>query len=155
MQCAQHIDRGAVGTCNTCGRGLCSECMSTFDPPACTQCTLKHNSSVAAHLNRQLAVMAALFVIALIFLLDRTSFGPAIAGALIAAFFPAGWNFLGRYFSPGGGYRYPLARWMNLAVQAGLALMLGVVLGPIQLFQAWKQMQIVRDTKRNLTSQGE
>lgn len=126
-----------------------------FDPPACTQCTLKHNSSVAAHLKRQLAVMAALFVITLIFLLDRTSLGPAITGALVVAFFPAGWNFLGRYFSPGGSYRYPLARWMNLAVQAGLALMLGVVLGPIQLFQAWKQLQIVRDTKRNLASQGE
>jgi len=150
MQCTQHVDQGAVGTCNSCGRGLCPECISVFQPPLCPTCALAHNQGVERQLKRQLAWMGALFVIALILLMGHMTAPSAIGGALMVAFFPAGWRFLGKFFSPDGNYLHPLARWMNLGFQAGLALMLGVVLGPIQLFKAWKEMQIVRATQRNL-----
>lgn len=38
MKCHIHNDRDAVATCKSCGKGLCSECTSEFQPPACRPC---------------------------------------------------------------------------------------------------------------------
>lgn len=66
--------------------------------------------------------------------------------ALMAAFFPSGWNFLGRYFVPSGGYIFPMARWINLILHAALASLFGVVLGPVYLYKAWKELNVVKET---------
>lgn len=95
----------------------------------------------------QLALMAFLFIAALVILAGKVPLLSALGYAAIAAFFLPGWNFLGRYFSPSGGYLFPPARWINLIVQAAVAAFIGVVVGPIYLFKAWKELKTVRKTQ--------
>lgn len=147
MKCAQHIEQSAVGTCNDCGKGLCPECIAIFTPPLCSGCALAHNQEVAKTLWIQLALMGGLFVAALATLLGKVPFATAIGYALMAGFFPSGWKFLGRFFSPSGGYFFATARWINLVFHVATALALGVIVGPIYLYKAWKELQIVKNTK--------
>jgi hypothetical protein len=153
MKCAGHIDLDAVGTCNICGKGLCPECVSTFTPPLCGDCALAHNKGIATSLWMHLAMMGGLFVVALVFLAGKVPVPSAIGYALLAAFFPSGWSFLGRYFSPSGGYLFPMARWINLLAQAAVAALVGVVVGPIYLFKAWKELKTVRETQKIVAKQ--
>lgn len=153
MKCAGHIDLDAVGTCNICGKGLCQECAATFTPPLCGGCALSHNKGVAKSFWFQLTLMGSLFVIAIVVLSDKVPLLTAIGYSVMVAFFPSGWGFLGRYFSPSGGYLFPVARWMNLAMHIAAALLVGVIVGPIYLFKAWKELKIVRETQKLLAEQ--
>lgn len=150
MKCAGHVALDAVGTCNVCGKGLCLECVSIFRPPLCSDCALAHNKGIATSLWTHLAIMGGLFAVTLIFLVGRAPVLSTIGYALMVAFFPSGWSFLGRYFSPSGGYLFPMARWINLLVQTAIAALLGIVVGPIYLLKVWKEIQIVRETKRTI-----
>lgn len=150
MKCAGHVELDAVGTCNACGKGLCPECVSIFTPPLCGNCALAHNKGISTSLWTHLAMMGGLFAVTLGFLVGKVPALSAIGYALMAAFFPSGWSFLGRYFSPSGGYLFPMARWINLLVQAAVAVLIGVVVGPIFLFKAWKELKVVRETQKSL-----
>lgn len=147
MKCAQHFELDAVGTCNDCGKGLCPDCVSIFTPPVCGSCATAHNRGVATSLWTQLLLMGGLFVVAMVVLVGKVPLPTAIGYSLMAAFFPPGWNFLGRYFSPSGGYFFASARWISLIVHAVVAAFLGVVVGPIYLFKAWKELKTVRETQ--------
>ncbi len=151
MKCAQHVSLDAVGTCNGCGKGLCPECVSLFTPPLCGDCVTAHNAGVAKSLWLDLALMGVLFVAALVGLAGRVSTSDLILYTLMAAFFPPGWRFLSRYFSASGGYRSPLLRWVNLSAKAGAAAVLGIVIGPIQLYKAWRELKTVRATREMLS----
>jgi hypothetical protein len=109
--------------------------VATFTPPLCPVCALAYNQGVATSLRWQLALMGGLFVVAFAILVSWLPFLPAVGYSLMAAFFPSGWKFLGRYLSPSGGYMYATARWTNLILHAALALFLGVVLGPMYLYK--------------------
>ncbi len=97
--------------------------------------------------------MVGLFGVALVVLIGKVQVLSAIGYALMVAFFPSGWSFLGRYFSPSGGYLFPMARWVNLLFQAAVAALIGIVVGPIYLLKAWKELQVVRETKRTFGNQ--
>ena len=153
MKCAQHVDLDAVGTCNSCGRGLCPECVSVFTPPLCGNCAMAHNTGVSKSLRTQLVLMGILFVGALVVFVGKVPLLAALIFALMAAFFPPGWNFLGRYFSPSGGYIYPMARWLNLAMQAIVAALVGIVVGPMYLLKAKKELQVIRETQQSVGGQ--
>lgn len=150
MKCAQHVALEAIGTCNSCGRGLCPECVSTFNPPTCGSCALAHNKEVSKSLWTQLVLMGVLFVVALTVFVGNVPFLSAIIFALMAGFFPPGWNFLGRYFSPSGGYIYPMARWLNLSMQAIAAALVGIVVGPLYLVKARKELRVIRETRQSV-----
>ena len=38
MKCFNHVDREAVATCQSCGKGLCRECASKYRPCLCDEC---------------------------------------------------------------------------------------------------------------------
>ena len=38
MKCFNHVDREAVATCQSCGKGLCRECASKHRPCLCEEC---------------------------------------------------------------------------------------------------------------------
>ena len=152
MKCASHYQFDAVGTCNVCGKGLCHECVEIFAPPLCAGCATAQNKRVGVSLKIQLIWMAAAFVIALAVLYSRVPLLSAVGYALMAAFFLPGWSFLGRYLSPGGGYFFATARWMNLALHAALAAMLGVIVGPIHLYKTWEELRAIRETEKVLAN---
>ena len=153
MNCAEHIELGAVGTCNSCGRGLCPECVSVFTPPLCGNCALAINQNVSTSLWKQLALMAALGIVTPVLLWGHVPPADLVLYSLMAAFFPPGWSFLRRYFAPSGGYIFMSMRWLNLAMQAGAAAVIGIVVGPIYLYKAWKELKTVRDTQRSMGGQ--
>lgn len=148
MNCAQHPDISAVGACSVCGIGLCSHCAFATSPLLCTTCTLNHNKEVARTFWSQLALMAALFVVVLVGLVGKLPLILVFPLAVFVAFFPSGWKFLGRYLSPGGRYFDPIARWVNLALHVTFAALLGIILGPVFLFNAWKELKTIQETKR-------
>ncbi len=111
---------------------------------------MAHNKGVTMSLWMQLALMGGLFVAAMVILVGNISLASAIGYSLMAAFFPPGWNFLGRYFTPSGGYLFATARWFNLGIHAVVALFLGVIVGPIYLCKAWKELKVTRETKKSL-----
>ena len=84
---------------------------------------------------------------------DQAPVEAALGIAVIVGFFPSGWNFLARYFTPSGGYIYPMARWLNFMSLAAIALVIGIFVGPVYLFKAWKEMKAVKETRQ--TIQGE
>jgi hypothetical protein len=153
MKCAQHVEFDAVGTCNSCGRGLCNECVAVFTPPLCSGCALAHNKGVSRSLWTQLVLMGVLFVVGLVLFVGKVPLPVAVLFSLMAAFFPPGWNFLGRYFAPSGGYIFPMARWLNLMMQALVAAFVGIIVGPIYLFKAKKELRIIRETQQAASGQ--
>jgi hypothetical protein len=148
MKCAGHVDFDAVGTCNICGKGLCQDCVAVFTPPLCGGCALAHNKGIATSLWLHLAMMGGLFAVAFSALIREVPALSAVGYSLMVAFFPSGWSFLGRYFSPSGGYLFPMARWVNLFGHAFVAALLGMIVGPIFLLKAWKELRIVRGTRK-------
>lgn len=42
MRCFYHPDRDAVAQCVDCGRGLCHECASKWNPPTCDGCGVSY-----------------------------------------------------------------------------------------------------------------
>lgn len=50
MKCYYHVDREAVGTCQTCGKSLCKECASVYSPLTCEDC---HRQMVAKSVNER------------------------------------------------------------------------------------------------------
>lgn len=151
MKCAVHVDQDAVGGCNSCGRGLCSECVSRFNPPTCENCVLVQNQVVAKSFKVQLALMLILFIATLGMLFGRLPITATIGYSLMAGFFPSGWSFLSKYFTPSGNYMYPAARWINLFVQAGVAAVIGIIVGPIYLLKAWNEFKTIRATQEHIS----
>ena len=41
MKCFYNEDRDAVGTCQTCGKGLCKECAAKYTPVTCDDCHVR------------------------------------------------------------------------------------------------------------------
>ena len=66
MNCYNHIDQPAVGTCIDCGKGLCSECSNKYNIFICDSCNLKRlyteKSSIATRWGISIAI-AVLFTL--------------------------------------------------------------------------------------------
>lgn len=94
------------------------------------------------HFAKQLATSAGMFAIALI-LLGNLVLPWHEKGmlALMAAFLPFGWSALSRFFTPGGGYFHPAMRWMELLFHLGIAVMIGWLVGPWQIYKAIKDIR--------------
>lgn len=52
MKCFVHVERDAVGTCQTCGKTLCQECAMKYTPCTCDGCiVLQENDKRAKYKN--------------------------------------------------------------------------------------------------------
>lgn len=142
MKCANHPAADAIGLCSDCGRALCPECQVGLERVACAACLSSHNNRVTMHFAKQLATSAGMFAIALI-LLGNLVLPWHEKGmlALMAAFLPFGWSALSRFFTPGGGYFHPAMRWMELLFHLGIAVMIGWLVGPWQIYKAIKDIR--------------
>jgi len=143
MKCAQHYEADAVGTCVTCGKGLCPTCADMFSKPYCERCVVQVNRSAVQHneglirkAKRSLLVPAVLLPVALWTLSslgtarNLNSFINTLIMSAAVATTPAGWSFLSRYFEPSGGYFHIFARWLNAGFHLALSVVLGMVVGP-------------------------
>lgn len=155
MKCHIHNDRDAVATCKSCGKGLCSECTSEFQPPACRPCA--ELQSKQAYLARKKTVTITTVIGALGFVFGAVKTGieeaatsgfiGGIAGGLVGGLAMA-WVICGIYW--GWAYVKPMLSSTILGMSATamvrpsatywafifgmcltfLALMFGIAIGP-------------------------
>lgn len=151
MKCAQHNSLDAVGTCNLCNKGLCPECVSTFTTPLCESCAISNNKQVARSLWLQLGLMIGLLGFSFMGFIDSMPFFPALVCSLLVAFFPSGWRFLSRHF-PSSSSGSLMMNCISLMFHAMAALFAGVIVGPIQLFKAYKEFALIRSAKQVVLS---
>lgn len=147
MKCAQHIEFDAVGTCNACGKGLCPDCISTFTIPLCEGCAISNNKQVARSLWMQMGMMVSLFLFSFFGFIDSMSFFPALVCSLLIAFFPSGWRYLSQHF-PSSSSGSLFMNCISLMFHAMAALFAGVIVGPIQLFKAYREFALIRSAKQ-------
>ncbi|MBV8660441.1 MAG: hypothetical protein JO142_21695 [Burkholderiales bacterium] len=76
---------------------------------------------------------------------DVSTFFRAVVLAGLLAMTPAGWSFLNRYFTPGGGYIFLTARWLNAFLHLTLSVLLGIVVGP---YQIWVSIRDIAELRR-------
>lgn len=150
MRCLNHPEHDAVAQCNGCLTALCKGCAEVFTPPSCANCASSHNKSVARSFYKTLGLMGLLFISSLIMALQSMPLEGALVVSIGAGFFPAGWSFLSRYFSPSGDYMFPMMRWFNLSAHFAFSALLGFILGPIYLYKSWRELSTIRTTKRVL-----
>ncbi|NHM27196.1 hypothetical protein G7K71_09400 [Desulfofundulus sp. TPOSR] len=155
MKCHVHNDIDAVATCSLCGKGLCSECASIFQPPSCSQCVLSQTREILSYRKRTLIVTAIIGALG-------AAYGIFLEGGFTDALYMA-WVFCGIYW----GWTYvrqmlyatllgtsvtalfrPSATGVSFIVGFGLtclAVLLGMLIGPFLFIK--NAYEYIRDKK--------
>lgn len=60
MKCSNHNLSDAVGSCSSCGRGLCPECIDRYESPSCMSCARSINKSRKYTLYFQISLIVIL-----------------------------------------------------------------------------------------------
>jgi hypothetical protein len=151
MHCASHPDQAAVALCQGCQCGLCASCAAAFEQPACADCVLAHNQRVIRRFSRNLALMAVLGIasVAMCWGVLQPMY-LALLGAA-AAFSPWGWEFLARMgLASRVEYVSPVAQLSNVLLQLVFSMVVGVFVGPYQIYVAVAEIQNARSTNRQI-----
>jgi len=155
VNCADHPYEAAVAVCVGCQRGLCAACAAEFGQPACANCVMAHNKGVIRGFTFKLAMMVVLCAASLGLawtLLDAKYL--ALLGAT-SAFAPWGWEFMRRLgLARDVEYVSPVVQLSNILLQLLGAMVLGLVVGPYQLYKAVKEIRIARSTNQHLEARG-
>ncbi len=151
MECINHPGTAAAGSCQSCGKALCSSCANRFAPPHCEPCLLAHNASVAQRLYIDLAVTVFIFlgVAALVaYHAEVNKSGGIVLGLMLAGAY-WGWQFLNRIPTP-----IILTSGAGFLIYAGIKLMLaiitGFVIGPWEIFKRIKEINAIKTLKKEI-----
>ncbi|HEU0198550.1 MAG TPA: B-box zinc finger protein [Nevskiaceae bacterium] len=155
MKCATHLDQDAVGTCQDCGSGLCTQCAHRFNMPLCEKCLLRHNRAVAVDAYKGLAITAVIMAIAVWALVSsngghHVSVGNVAFVAILPAFTYWGWKFISDHQSTTLVMGLPL--WLlYFSVKLIAAYVIGWVVGPYRLYTMLHQVLAVSKTKGQIS----
>lgn len=151
MNCAEHPFEAAVAVCPGCQRGLCAACAAEFGQPVCAPCVMAHNKGVIRSFTFKLAMMVVLCAASLGLawgLLEAKYL--ALLGAT-SAFAPWGWEFMRRLgLARDVEYVSPVVQLSNILLQLLGAMLLGLVVGPYQLYKAAKEIRTARSTNHHI-----
>lgn len=152
LACAAHPDHWAVGRCVDCGRGLCPECVRKFDPPFCDACLVRTNKRAERAIWLNLLATLAFTVLGGLYFRSRgVPLGTAAIDGVIVGFAWWGWMYLSRRAPR--LYRASLKlRLAYLFAKVTAALLLGLVLGPVQLYRSLRRLRVL-SSARALASQ--
>ncbi len=154
MKCFNHPETDANGTCQDCGKGLCGNCIARFDFPLCEPCLLSHNSTVSKQLYMGLAITFIIFIGATYFsyfnMFQKEGIGDAMLfGGFIAGTY-WGWRFLTDHLPSLTMGSYPV--WMiYLMLKFMVALVIGLFVGPYQIFKMFKELGAIQKVKGQIT----
>ena len=162
MNCYFHVDQPAVAQCNVCGKGLCKECASKYhNEVVCDDCVTERATVALSELAAEQAkkdrrFKAALVVNVIAFIgMFILSFSMPIddpeAGAFVnfiarvfvgvilglimgieLAGFTYAIGFVRKHVSLTGIFLIPFIGWGLVAAWFGIALAIGMLIGPIQ-----------------------
>ena len=167
MNCYNHIDQPAVGTCIDCGKGLCSECSNKYTIFICDSCNLKRlyteKSSIATRWGISIAI-AILFTLLnfeilpkdfIIYLIMLPSM--IICVFIISMSIQYGWRALNSVIPPVSfvvsffiswlliGWFLALIGWiLYVSIRVTLSFFIGLIITPMMLFKDIKRYKEVR-----------
>ena len=160
MKCAVHLDANSVAMCHGCGIGLCSDCSKRFNAIICEDCLIKHNKSINTEMYAGLVLTAVLLLPAMARIVTiilghgpSTTIMEFLFLGILPAFTVWGWKFLSdrQTLSFIGNGRAWL---VYFGVKLCIAYVIGIVVGPYQIYNCLKQISAVKKTKNQL-AQGE
>lgn len=73
MNCFNHHELIAVGACQDCQKGLCSECASKYSIPICSQCNASRKSTEKNKIYKELFITFGFSIIATFFTMKNFS----------------------------------------------------------------------------------
>ena len=153
MECINHAGKMASGTCQSCGKALCTECANRFSPPLCEGCLLKNNNNVTTKLISDVALTIIVGVaIAILVVMKKDT---SISMGLFIGFYVAGgwwgWQLLNRVPTPIIIMPIPIA-FFYYGFKASLSMGIGVFVMPVvMLFRIIKIYQINKLKREVLT----
>lgn len=145
MNCYNHPTQTAVAQCQDCGKGLCSQCATTYSIPICNSCNKSRISSERSRIIRELLVtFIGAFI--LTYLFSKLLSTPVREGGhtvpfdtvtyimlfYICAGLIAGWQTLTR-ITPSMFLVLPIIGWIiYFAIKLFLAFWVGLIMLPIR-----------------------
>lgn len=117
MRCTHHFDREALGSCVTCGRGVCLDCLNKVQGRIyCASCQTRSGSSVSLALQRGFQDLQ--------FTQGRTATVVSDKNRYLAALlaFSLGWAGIHKYYMGqiGWGITYTLFSWTGIPALAAM-----------------------------------
>lgn len=151
MECVNHPGTPAAGTCALCGKALCASCINRFSPPACESCLTSHNSTVARRLYLEIGVTTVIFlgVFAFVAIRNPAHWQAGLMFGLIFACAYWGWQFMSRFAIP-VVFTSGIGLFAYLSTKFILAVCLGVIVTPWQIFKRVKELAAINTLKQQL-----
>ncbi len=127
MHCYYHAERKSVATCQVCGKGLCAECASVFNPPTCHACILEHVNGEKTKMVKSIVTGVILGTLCCIIL--KNPMGLLFAGV------PFGWMALSA-ITPNIFLFMPVVGWLiYFAIKFLIAYLIGWIALPIKIYK--------------------
>lgn len=145
MKCYYHPNREIVATCTECGKGLCKECASKWEPILCDDCAKGRIGDKKASLKKpiELSVVALVagVIIGVITAIQDKRFDNLVlclTFAFAVVFTVNGWQWLNR-IQPNMFLFLPIVGWLiYFFVKFIIALWVGFVAFPVNAYRFWK-----------------
>lgn len=148
MKCYNHPDQEAIAQCIDCGKGLCQECATRWDPPICDSCQNRRGNAELASLNREVMLYAGLSIVGIVFgFVMASSMKELGAGVIVLIFtygitFPmyaAGWKWLNHLTDRFTLLATPMVWIIYLFVKLMLSAVVGMIALPYRLYSIFKR----------------
>ena len=141
MNCYNHIDQPAVGTCIDCGKGLCSECAHKYTNPICDSCNLNRiRKEKSEMIKRWGIILIVAFIITIFYYNISEDKSSLTASSLIGIFYSGigiqyGWRALNA-ITPSMFLVLPIIGWFfYFIVKAIISGLIGFFITPVKIFQ--------------------
>lgn len=154
MNCFNHHESIAVGVCQDCQKGLCSECASKYSIPICSQCNSIRKKSEKNKIYRELFITFGFGIIATFFMMKNTvnSTNPEMQMGILEQIIRflillyttssliAGWKTLNR-ITPNIFLFLPIIGWLiYFILKLWLSGMIGIFMLPIRTFKNTRRL---------------
>jgi len=140
VKCYKHNNLDAVSTCNSCGKGLCSECTNYFSKPICLDCNAELVAGDKKVFTRNIVLTIIFFVVGFLYSNEFPFYQQIFYGYVLAGL-PWGWSFLNR-ITPNVFLILPLVGWViYFAIKFVISLFIGPFITPYKIYQSIKGLK--------------
>ena len=155
MKCYNHPNQDAIAQCVDCGKGLCQECETRWDPPICDSCQNSRANAELASLNRELMLYVGLAIAGIVFGFFMVSsmassakqagfgglggFGLVFTYGLAFPIYAAGWKWLNHLTDHFTLLATPMVWIIYLIVKLMFSAVVGMLALPYRLFSIFKR----------------
>ena len=144
MACFYHQNRETTAVCNTCGKALCTECGSHFQPPTCVHCATDYAENVKSEMKKSIIMSVVLMIVGVI--VTSNPLGFLLAGI------PYGWSALNR-ITPAIFLWMPIVGWViYFVIKLVIAYVIGIVALPIKLYQWINELSKVKKLQEDIAN---